>query len=48
VPRANEATRRALFGYIRISQFSERTTDGLKKAISDLTSQLGANKITGK
>ena len=34
-------------GYIRISQFSERTTDGLKKAISDLTSQLGANKIKG-
>ena len=34
-------------GYIRISQFSERTTDGLKKAISDLTSQLGANKVKG-
>src|SRR5271168_525596 len=34
-------------GYIRITQFSEQTTDGLKKAISDLTSQLGADKIKG-
>jgi carboxyl-terminal processing protease len=33
--------------YIRITQFSEQTTDGLKKAISDLTSQLGADKIKG-
>src|ERR1700680_232617 len=29
-------------GYIRITQFNEQTTDGLKKAISDLTSQIGA------
>ena len=34
-------------GYIRISQFNEQTTDGLKKAIADLTSQLGADKIKG-
>ena len=34
-------------GYIRITQFKEQTTDGLKKAISDLTSQLGADKIKG-
>jgi len=34
-------------GYIRITQFNEQTTDGLKKAISDLTSQLGAEKIKG-
>jgi carboxyl-terminal processing protease len=34
-------------GYIRITQFSEHTTEGLKKAISDLTSQLGSDKIRG-
>jgi hypothetical protein len=34
-------------GYIRITQFTEQTTDGLKKAISDLTSQLGADNIKG-
>ena len=34
-------------GYIRITQFTEQTTDGLKKAISDLTSQLGVDKIKG-
>ena len=34
-------------GYIRITQFNEQTTDGLKKAITDLTSQLGADKIKG-
>ena len=34
-------------GYIRITQFTEQTTDGLKKAISDLTSQRGADKIKG-
>jgi carboxyl-terminal processing protease len=34
-------------GYIRVTQFSEQTTDGLKKAISDLTSQLGSDKIKG-
>jgi carboxyl-terminal processing protease len=34
-------------GYIRITQFSEQTTEGLKKTISDLTSQLGSDKIKG-
>ena len=34
-------------GYLRITQFSEQTTEGLKKAISDLTSQLGSDKIRG-
>jgi carboxyl-terminal processing protease len=34
-------------GYIRVTQFNEQTTDGLKKAISDLTTQLGAEKIKG-
>jgi carboxyl-terminal processing protease len=34
-------------GYIRITQFNEQTNDGLKKAISDLTTQLGAEKIKG-
>ena len=34
-------------GYIRITQFNEQTTEGLKKAISDLTSQIGSDKIKG-
>src|SRR6185369_5836410 len=34
-------------GYIRITQFNEQTTDGLKRAISDLSNQLGADKIKG-
>ncbi len=34
-------------GYIRITQFNEQTTDGLKKAIADLTNQLGSDKIKG-
>src|SRR5271157_3705741 len=34
-------------GYIRITQFNEQTTDGLKKSINDLNSQLGADKIKG-
>jgi len=34
-------------GYIRITQFNEQTTDGLKQAITDLNSQLGADKIKG-
>jgi carboxyl-terminal processing protease len=33
--------------YIRITQFNEQTTDGLKQAIDDLNSQLGADKIKG-
>jgi len=34
-------------GYIRITQFNEQTTDGLKQAINDLDSKLGADKIKG-
>src|ERR1700731_3410131 len=34
-------------GYIRITQFNEQTTDGLKQAINDLTMQLGSDKIKG-
>ena len=33
--------------YIRITQFNEQTTDGLKQAINDLNAQLGADKIKG-
>jgi carboxyl-terminal processing protease len=34
-------------GYIRITQFNEQTADGVKKAISNLTKQLGADRIKG-
>ncbi len=34
-------------GYIRITQFNEQTTDGLKQAINDLNNQLGADKVKG-
>jgi carboxyl-terminal processing protease len=34
-------------GYVRIIEFNEQTADGVRKAIGDLTSQLGANKIKG-
>src|SRR6202451_4588105 len=34
-------------GYIRVTQCDEQTTDGLKKAISDLTNQIGAEKVKG-
>src|SRR5271154_233130 len=34
-------------GYIRVTQFNEQTTDGLKQAINDLNGQLGADKIKG-
>ena len=34
-------------GHIRITQFNEQTSEGLKQAINDLTSQLGADKIKG-
>ena len=34
-------------GYIRVTQFNEQTTDGLKKAITDLSTQLGADKVKG-
>jgi carboxyl-terminal processing protease len=34
-------------GYVRITQFNEQTADGLRKAINDVTSQLGARKVKG-
>jgi carboxyl-terminal processing protease len=34
-------------GYVRITQFNEQTTDGLKQSIIDLKNQLGAEKIKG-
>src|SRR5580693_3347016 len=34
-------------GYIRITQFNEQTTDGLKQALADLKNKLGADKIKG-
>jgi carboxyl-terminal processing protease len=34
-------------GYIRITQFNEQTTDGLKQSITDLKNQLGGEKIKG-
>ena len=33
--------------YIKLTQFNEQTTDGLKKAISELTSQIPADKLKG-
>ena len=34
-------------GYIRITQFNEHTTDGLKKALRDISSQIPADKLRG-
>jgi carboxyl-terminal processing protease len=34
-------------GYVRITQFNEQTAEGLRKAMNDITSQLGANKVKG-
>ena len=34
-------------GYIRIAQFNEQTTEGLKKAIGDLAGQISAEKLKG-
>jgi carboxyl-terminal processing protease len=34
-------------GYIRISSFNEQTTEGLQKAISDITKQIPADKLAG-
>src|ERR1700755_728346 len=34
-------------GYVRLTQFNEQTSDGLKKAINDMTNQLGADKVKG-
>ena len=33
--------------YVRITQFNEQTSENLKKAITDLNAQLGADKIKG-
>ena len=34
-------------GYIRLSQFNEQTTEGLKKAISDITAKVSNDKLKG-
>jgi carboxyl-terminal processing protease len=34
-------------GYIRISSFNEQTTDGLKKAITDISKQIPSDKLVG-
>jgi carboxyl-terminal processing protease len=34
-------------GYIRITQFNEQTTEGLKKAIHDLSAQMPGDKLKG-
>jgi len=34
-------------GYIRISSFNEQTTDGLKKAITDIGKQIPSDKLVG-
>ncbi len=34
-------------GYIRISQFNEQTTDGLRKALTDISNQVGNEKLKG-
>src|SRR5512135_3249873 len=34
-------------GYIRVTQFNEQTTEGLKKAISDLKAKVADNKLKG-
>ena len=34
-------------GYIRITSFSEQTGEGLKKAVADLTQQIGEDKLKG-
>jgi carboxyl-terminal processing protease len=34
-------------GYVRITQFNEQTTDGLKKAVSDISNQIPSDKLRG-
>jgi len=34
-------------GYIRLTQFNEQTTDGLKKAIADITAKISNDKLKG-
>jgi carboxyl-terminal processing protease len=33
--------------YIRLTQFNEQTTEGLKKALADMTAQIGNDKLKG-
>ena len=44
VRSSNEASE---IGYIRITQFNEQTTEGLKKALTDLTAQIAPEKLKG-
>ena len=41
------ACRGRRLGYIRITQFTEQTADGLKKAIDDITSKVSNDKLKG-
>jgi carboxyl-terminal processing protease len=34
-------------GYIRLTQFNEQTTEGLKKAIADISAKISSNKLKG-
>jgi carboxyl-terminal processing protease len=34
-------------GYVKISQFNEQTSDGLKKSIADITNQISSDKLKG-
>jgi carboxyl-terminal processing protease len=34
-------------GYVRLSQFNEQTTEGLKKSIADITAQISNDKLKG-
>jgi carboxyl-terminal processing protease len=34
-------------GYIRVTQFNEQTTEGLKKALTDIQAQLNSDKLKG-
>src|SRR5947208_3357143 len=34
-------------GFVRISQFNEQTSEGLKKSIADITTQVGKDKLKG-
>jgi len=34
-------------GYIRMTQFNEQTTEGLKKAIADITAKVSDDKLKG-
>src|SRR5690606_8252570 len=34
-------------GYLRITQFNEQTTDGVRRALTDLSNQIPADKLKG-